>query len=444
MKTLEIKRFLILNAITVEYTDLLVIIGPQAQGKSLVSKLLYFFEGLEKDVFSNVINNGTKLQLQSKLRDKFLQIFNMDNLQNKDIDIKFTCEKFICSINKKANNSKINIDFDEEFYSNLKSLKHVFRRCKKIKDDFSFPSFYELIGEEQHDRVDFESIVNSFSKYLVTKRSKDSEPVDFETIKAKLNKALEFDKLYMNQERSVYVPAGRSFFANLQKSIFNFLTNNLPIDFFLKEFGARYERMKYGCTENQDEFFYTAKGKSNFENTCLTILGGNYIRLKDRDFIKSKDGALVNLEFASSGQQEALPMLLSVASTSKNNTLIIEEPEAHLFPSAQAEVIKLIGKTYNLNQELSNFIITTHSPYILMSINNAIQAYIAKYENFEIKSSSAKEWIDAAINTSNVAAYILINGKIKSIIDEETGLINADEIDLISSKLSSDFEELLG
>ncbi|WGX73819.1 hypothetical protein QJS67_04340 [Acinetobacter radioresistens] len=101
MKTLEIKRFLILNAITVEYTDLLVIIGPQAQGKSLVSKLLYFFEGLEKDVFSNVINNGTKLQLQSKLRDKFLQIFNMDNLQNKDIDIKFTCEKFICSINKK-------------------------------------------------------------------------------------------------------------------------------------------------------------------------------------------------------------------------------------------------------------------------------------------------------------------------------------------------------
>ncbi|WGX74294.1 AAA family ATPase [Acinetobacter radioresistens] len=336
------------------------------------------------------------------------------------------------------------MDFDEEFYSNLKSLKHIFRRCKKIKDDFSFPSFYELIGEEQHDRVDFESIVNSFSKYLVTKRSKDSERVDFETIKAKLNKALEFDKLYMNQERSVYVPAGRSFFANLQKSIFNFLTNNLPIDFFLKEFGARYERMKYGCTENQDEFFYTAKGKSNFENTCLTILGGNYIRLKDRDFIKSKDGALVNLEFASSGQQEALPMLLSVASTSKNNTLIIEEPEAHLFPSAQAEVIKLIGKTYNLNQELSNFIITTHSPYILMSINNAIQAYIAKYENFEIKSSSAKEWIDAAINTSNVAAYILINGKIKSIIDEETGLINADEIDLISSKLSSDFEELLG
>ena len=33
MKTLEIKRFLILNAITVEYTDLLVIIGLRPKVK---------------------------------------------------------------------------------------------------------------------------------------------------------------------------------------------------------------------------------------------------------------------------------------------------------------------------------------------------------------------------------------------------------------------------
>ncbi|MDC4268994.1 hypothetical protein NQ623_17880, partial [Acinetobacter baumannii] len=86
MKTLEIKKFLILNSIAVEYTDLLVIIGPQAQGKSLISKLLYFFEGLEKELFTNIISNSTKLDLQKKLRDKFLQIFNMENLQNHEID----------------------------------------------------------------------------------------------------------------------------------------------------------------------------------------------------------------------------------------------------------------------------------------------------------------------------------------------------------------------
>lgn len=129
------------------------------------------------------------------------------------------------------------------------------------------------------------------------------------------------------------------------------------------------------------------------------------MRLKERDYIKSKSGALVNLEYASSGQQEALPLLLSIVCTSKNTTLVIEEPEAHLFPSAQADVVKLIGKTYNLTEEASNFIITTHSPYILMSINNAVQAYIAKTSNFNIQSNSAKEWINAAINPK---IYLLI------------------------------------
>lgn len=444
MKTLEIKKFLILNSIAVEYTDLLVIIGPQAQGKSLISKLLYFFEGLEKELFSNIISNSTKLDLQKKLRDKFLQIFNMENLQNHEIDITFKCDNYSCNIQKLQSSSKIIIDFDDAFYNKLKLLKTSFKKCKVIKDNFDFPSFYEILGEEFHDRINFPDLIENFAKYFVTKKKKDKKIYDIDTIKTKLTKAIEFDKLYMGQAKSIYVPAGRSFFANLQKSIFNFLTNNLPIDYFLKEFGARYERMKFGCSESEHEFFYSELGKENFEAASLSILGGSYVRLKERDYIKSKSGALVNLEYASSGQQEALPLLLSIVCTSKNTTLVIEEPEAHLFPSAQADVVKLIGKTYNLTEEASNFIITTHSPYILMSINNAVQAYIAKTSNFNIQSNSAKEWINAAINPKNISAYILTNGKIKSIVDEETGLINAYEIDQISSKLSNDFEELLG
>lgn len=442
MKKLEIHEFLILNSIKLEYSDILVIIGPQAQGKSLISKLLYFFEGLEKEVFNNIISNGTKIQLQSKLVEKFLQIFNMENLINKKISLVFECDGYTCIINKNNDSSRLSINFDEKFLKKVKVLKTLYKKCKKIKDEYDFPNIYEILHQEFHNRIDINEIAENGAKYFMPKRKRDV--YDIEHIQQQLKKAIEFDREYMNQAQAIYVPAGRSFFANLQKSIFNFLTNNLPIDYFLKEFGAKYERMKYGCIEDQLDFFYSKKGQNNYETACLSIIGGNYVRQKDRDFIKSKDGALVNLEFASSGQQEALPMLLSIVSTSKDTTLIIEEPEAHLFPSAQAEVIKLIGKTYNLTQELSNYIITTHSPYILMSINNAIQAYFAKCENFEIKTPSAKEWIDAAINTINVSAYILINGKIRSIKDDETGLINADEIDLISSKLSSDFEELLG
>ncbi|MDC5141554.1 hypothetical protein NRA28_18105, partial [Acinetobacter baumannii] len=61
---------------------------------------------------------------------------------------------------------------------------------------------------------------------------------------------------------------------------------------------------------------------------AVFCLKKKYVRLKERDYIKSKSGALVNLEYASSGQQEALPLLLSIVCTSKNTTLLFENHAA--------------------------------------------------------------------------------------------------------------------
>lgn len=452
MKKLDIKKFLILNSIKIEYTDLLVIIGPQAQGKSIISKLLYFFESIDKEIISNIILGYTKSQLNKELIERFLKIFTLENLINTEIDIFFKNENFGCSIFKAMNSSKINIVFDEKFNQNIKNLRLSFNKCKKLKEQFGFPALYEALDEDRLFNINIDSIVDNYSTYYLSNGrkdlkvlfKKDKEDLNIELIKAKFRQSIEFDKNFINISHAIYIPAGRSFFANLQKSIFNFLTNNLPIEYFLKEFGAKYERLKNGYTEHSRGFFKTNKGKSEFDAVCLNILGGNYVRQKDRDYIKSKNGDLVNLEYASSGQQEALPMLLTISSISKNTTVVIEEPEAHLYPSAQAEVVKLIGKAYNNTDMQSKYIITTHSPYILMSINNSIQGYNARINETKVKSVSAKEWVNSGIKSENISAYILSGGKIKSIIDEETGLINAYEIDQISSKLSDDFEELLG
>ncbi len=379
MNVLEIKKFLILSSITVRYTDVLVIIGPQAEGKSLISKLLYFFENIEKEFYSNIIANNSKPTFQKELQNKFLKIFNMENLVNNEINITFKNDNFTCLISKVSTKSRIVVDFDEGFWSKYKSIKLTFNKCNKIKEEYKFPKFYEVFQDRLNRKINLSDFIENFSEYYVTsKKTINQNEYSIDKIKQKLEHSMEFDKNYLNQSMAVYVPAGRSFFANLQKSIFNFLTNNLPIDYFLKEFGAKYERMKFGCTESRDEFFYSNLIKSRFENSSMTILGGNYVRFKDRDYIKSKSGSLVNLEYASSGQQEALPLLLSIVGTVNNTTLIIEEPEAHLFPSAQAEVVKLIGQTYNATEASSNYIITTHSPYILLVINNSLHVYIAK------------------------------------------------------------------
>ncbi|WP_029033397.1 ATP-binding protein [Salinimicrobium terrae] len=70
-------------------------------------------------------------------------------------------------------------------------------------------------------------------------------------------------------------------------------------------------------------------------------MNGTYLREKEKDFILHKDNRKVNLSNASSGQQETLPLVtvLKVLNYSSffngGATLYIEEPEAHLFPTAQ-------------------------------------------------------------------------------------------------------------
>lgn len=168
---------------------------------------------------------------------------------------------------------------------------------------------------------------------------------------------------------------------------------------------------------------------------------GDYIRIKDRDYLILNNGRKVNIENASSGQQESLPLLMALYSMKSNSTLIIEEPEAHLYPSAQADMIKLLGLSFNKAQKKSRIIITTHSPYILMSINNLIQA--SNVNEAEKLTTSAYEWYKGAISPFSIHAYLLKDSKIKNLIDNETGLINAEEIDEISSCLSNDFMELI-
>ncbi|WP_366509415.1 AAA family ATPase, partial [Alistipes sp.] len=73
----------------------------------------------------------------------------------------------------------------------------------------------------------------------------------------------------------------------------------------------------------------------------------------------------VKLNFASSGQQESLWILLLVFITileQQNIFIVIEEPEAHLYPDAQKSISTLITLLSNIKQ--SQIVITPHSPYI--------------------------------------------------------------------------------
>jgi len=163
------------------------------------------------------------------------------------------------------------------------------------------------------------------------------------------------------------------------------------------------------------------------------------------------DNRQVAIEHCSSGQQEALPltMVLSrmglTSSGISHSTIFIEEPEANLYPGGQREMVHLMIAALDLSSASSSqYLITTHSPYILSALNNIMYAGKIAHEYTDkrdrVTSVLGK---DMLINPADVRAYFVSDGRIKSIIDPETGLVNAARLDSVSGALAEEFDRLV-
>lgn len=89
-------------------------------------------------------------------------------------------------------------------------------------------------------------------------------------------------------------------------------------------------------------------------------------------------------------------------------------------------------------------VVTTHSPYIMTSINNLIQA-----QHVIDEDGNAKARLSEILSTTSymsyddINAWAFANGKLISIKDDELRLISAESLDAVSDSISSDFELLL-
>ncbi|NEP28425.1 AAA family ATPase, partial [Moorena sp. SIO3I6] len=192
--------------------------------------------------------------------------------------------------------------------------------------------------------------------------------------------------------------------------------------------------------------------KDEINRLIKKTLCGEHIQEKGEDFVKMADGRRISLANSSSGQQETFPLTIILSALpflvdarSPGQTVYIEEPEAHLFPSAQRNMVELIACVFNSHPEKLQFFITTHSPYILTAINNLIQAGMLYEESSQDVLPKLEKIVPRykALITSDLSAYVLENGKAENMLDKETGLIDANLIDGVSDELAIEFDELL-
>ena len=253
-------------------------------------------------------------------------------------------------------------------------------------------------------------------------------------------------------EYPMYIPAGRSIIPLLFESYA--AAKNVNVDPFLDDFLLFLDNLRKDFTKPFAEVLkknldltaiqHTEDVKKVVVSLIENILKGQYRCENGNEKIITKDNVSIPITSASSGQQECLYILIAllfVFCDIKGFTVIIEEPEAHLYPAAQKLFMELLALI--ANNTYCRFIITTHSPYILTSTNLLIHS--AKVEN-NINDSTIIVDSMKRIKPEDVSAFILErNGEFsyRSIIDEETGLIKAEEIDKVSDIIDKGMSDLI-
>ena len=413
METIYIENFAGIKKMDFDFKSINILIGPQGSGKSVTVKLMYFFKNFINEIVKNIENEESKRDLDKNQKEIFLNFFPKETWPKDDFLIVY--KNNITSISLKKVDSKIIFEYSENLKKLLKKGKKIYTSEKaKYANDHKISNF-------------------RFKRELSDKITK--------CIQEELGVESTFEQFF--------IPAGRSFFANIQSTIFSFLSDNRSLDPFLIEFGSFYESLKRYYNDIIVNNNSPQRQDKEFDELTSQILSSNYLREKEKDYLIHKDSRKVNLTNASSGQQETLPLIIIlkalnyISSSGGGFTLYIEEPEAHLFPTAQKRIVELLARTFNSKNRNFQIFITTHSPYILSSFNNLIYAgnlaENIKYSTRVEDVISPKEYLESYL----FSVYSLRNNVRSYLIDEETKLITTTILDSVSDDISIEFDKLL-
>ncbi len=138
-------------------------------------------------------------------------------------------------------------------------------------------------------------------------------------------------------------------------------------------------------------------------------------------------------------EKELTTLLINIQLTN-STSFFIEEPELNLYPITQYNLINNLIEV--INKRHHSIFITTHSPYILTSLNNLIFAGEKGKQNPGIvgKIVPKSRWI----NRSDVSAWKINanTNELENLLDEDIPMLKAEELDDVSQTINQEFDAL--
>lgn len=379
MQRLYVRDFGPIQSCDIEIQRLTVMTGPQASGKSTLAKLIYFFKLAQQYIQAQTLS---AVQIDKWLRSVFLRTFG--------------------DLTELSDAMQIRYDFTDEQW--LEITKGI------------------------HPQTLSQTVLFRLSRDF----SQSSEMVD-----------------------AVYIPAGRSMITLLSDQLpvlFTDPNRQLPaLDYCTNAYIHQILSLRQSFANGLDGLL-----KQEIETTDrklnLTVLkhmiqlAGKILKARycyrageERLLLDmNKPGKSIKVNFASSGQQEtvwALNLLFYYLLEGKPSCIILEEPEAHLYPDSQKYMAEALATFAHAGSQV---IVTTHSPYILGEFNNLL--YAAEIHSADEQRNAIVPSCEA-LDASWTKAVHVINGQV--VDGMEDGLIDNSLIDGASDTINNENDALM-
>lgn len=411
MQQLKIRKFGPLKEVELQIQDYMVFIGPQASGKSTILKIIYIFKSLREEVFRTVAD--------------IVEGFNADPLP--EVILR---EHIVNKFKSFWDNPERYGDFFLQYDYGNEKLVSIFQKKKLLQVVFS-----EKLEQEIRD-------IFAGLRTFISDRYKDATHEFKESYYQELDGYIY--ELFDRERIPVYIPAGRVMVYGIFGRYLNERLDN-TMKIFIQQI-AEMRPLYFEQLEkmvNQETAFNILDRESVEMAIALIkqILKGDYAYGKDDERIKlDKKGTYIEMPVASTGQQESLWLMMQLFTTMLSGVeylIIIDEPEAHLYPLAQKQLIALI--TLVANYTNNQVVMTTNSPTVLKTINNQVYAGRKKGDNVE-KVMNCKFWLEE----NKLGAYLVENGGVSNIIEDENGMIAPNVVDVAGGIIDEELKLLEG
>lgn len=424
MATLKIHGFSCIYEAEVKLGQLTILVGPQASGKSVISKLIYFSNNILNQQFIAIEADKSVAAFSNQLAEDFKKWFPPGAWGKTRFTITYEAGEFSVRIMRKLSRGKpadgVSIKFSPFFQREYESLLESYRSAAD-----SAVSARESEDFDIHRQFDLMLSLRSKARRLFLKAF-DGEYIEFQT----------------------FIPAGRSFFTSIGKAVAAFEYGGI-----LDPVTVRFGRLYTSLRERMVQRFAaptTLEQKGVRRDLMRQIFGGELRSNRDEEYVEADDGRKIPFSVLSSGQQELLPLWLALESTARQRVQIgkrlvyIEEPEAHLFPSAQSLLVEYLASIVAASAGGRWMLITTHSPYVLAKFNNLMKAGALGSQTAKGRAAQVEGIVprECWLRSRNVKAFALMDGAVRDIMGKD-GLIDAEYLDEVSTEISNEFSRLL-